>query len=371
MNNGLCNHFGVCGGCKLQDIPYSDQLKTKEQTIKELFGESSPIIPSSKEFFYRNRMDFAIGPNFTAGLKNNKNNIINIEECLLMSEESNKILERLRYFMQWKKLESYYTELPKQPRGIMRHMVIREGKNIKNTVINIITSNKGEFPLGAFWEKVQDLVQGVVWSINLSPADRSFGEIQKSFGQDHYMESLNGIKFKIPIQSFFQTNTYQGESLIKVVKEFANPKSGERIYDMYSGTGSIGLSLAKDALEVIGIEENEPAAKLSLENAELNGIKNYSVISGRVEDIVTKGHSNIESDILILDPPRPGANKKVIARIIDVKPKTIVYVSCNPTSQKFDIDKLLLAGYKIKKIQPLDMFPHTPHIENIILLRLA
>lgn len=240
-----CKHFGSCGGCKSLDIPYDQQLKAKEQQVRELFGDCAPIIPSPKEYNYRNRMDFAFGPHYTVGLKNSNADVINIEECLLVPEEYKTILNRLRYFTQLNKLESYRTHLPMQPRGIMRHAVVRTGVNIKNTIINILTSDKGIFPLEDFWDKIHNLVSGVVWSINLSPADRSFGEIQKSFGQDYLMESLNGIKFKIPIQSFFQTNTLQAERLINIVKEFANPAGGEKIYDLYSGTGSIGLSLAK------------------------------------------------------------------------------------------------------------------------------
>ena len=366
MNLELCKHFGSCGGCTFQNIPYVDQLKSKEQQVRDLFGDCSPIIASPKEFHYRNRMDFAFGPHFTIGLKNSKADVINTEKCLLVPEEYSAILNRLRYFTQFKKLESYRTHLPKQPRGIMRHAVVRTGINIKNTVINILTSDKGIFPLEELWEKTQDLVSGVVWSINLSPADRSYGEVQNSFGQDYLMESLNGIKFKIPIQSFFQTNTLQAEKLINIVKEFANPKGGEKIYDLYSGTGSIGLSFASEASEIVGIEENEPAVRLSIENAKLNAIANYSAIAGRAEDVIKT--TDIRSDIMILDPPRPGLHKKVVLKIAEAKPKKIVYVSCNPTSQKHDIGILLDAGYRVDRIQPIDMFPHTPHIENIILL---
>lgn len=364
----LCKHFGACGGCALQNIPYEEQLKSKEAKVKELFGDCEPLIPSPEQFFYRNRMDFSFGPHYTIGLKNSRANIVALDKCLLMSESSNAILNRLRYFVSWKKLGSYFTALPKEPRGIMRHVVIREGKNIKNTVLNILTSDKGEFPLEALWEKVQDLVQGIVWSINMSPADRSYGDIQKSFGQDYLLESLNDVKFKIPIQSFFQTNTHQAERLLTIVKEFAYPNSNEKIYDLYSGTGSIGLSLAKEALEVIGVEENAAAAELSLENAKLNGITNYKAIAGRVENIIKT--ADLKSDTIILDPPRPGVHKKVLFKIVEARPKTIVYVSCNPESQKHDIDILLEVGYGIKKIQPLDMFPHTPHIENVVLLKL-
>jgi len=368
-NNIKCQYFGECGGCKFQDIPYEEQLKTKEEKVKALFGECSHITPSPEIFFYRNRMDYAFGPNYSLGLKKNKFDIINIEKCLLLSEESNKILDRLRYFMQFKKLDGYIYAPPNKTRGPMRHVVVREGKNIKNTVLNIITSDKVVFPLDELWEKAKDLVQGITWSINLSPADRSYGEIQGFRGQDHLVEQLGRLKFHIPVQAFFQTNTHGAEKLIEIVRSFANLRGGETLLDLYSGTGSIGLSLADKAKQVVGVEENEPAAKLSEDNAKLNNISNYSAIAGRAENIIKDLKGKFE--IVVVDPPRPGVNKKVLYKIGEIKPKKIVYVSCNPESQHHDVEILKEFGYKIEKCQPLDMFPHTPHVENVLSLILS
>lgn len=354
----------MCGGCASLLTPYDEQLKVKEQKIKNLFNDCLPLIPSPKKYYYRNRMDFAFGHNFSIGLKDAKDNIINIDKCLLMSDLCNAILNRLRYFISWKKLGDYKSG----KHEILRHVIIREGKNIKNTILNIITSDKGVFPLEDLWEKISNLVQGVTWSINTSPADRSYGEIQKSFGADYFLESLNGIRFKVPVQSFFQTNTLQAENLIKVVQDFAGQQKQEIILDLYSGTGSIGLSLAGLAEKVIGIEENVDAANLSLENAKMNNINNYSAIAGKAED--TLGTLDILPDLVVVDPPRPGVHKRVLAKIAEMRPKSIIYVSCNPDTQKHDIDLLKPSGYKVEKVQPLDMFPHTPHIENVALLLL-
>ncbi|MBU0672621.1 MAG: 23S rRNA (uracil(1939)-C(5))-methyltransferase RlmD, partial [Candidatus Margulisbacteria bacterium] len=318
-----CQHFGQCGGCKLQDIPYEEQLKNKEASVREFFGDCFPIIPSPEIYFYRNRMDFAFGPNYTLGLKAGKFDVINIEKCWLMSEHSNKILNRLRYFVSWKKLKGYRYALPDKTRGPMRHVVIREGKNIENTILNILTSDQGVFPLEELWEKTQDLVQGVTWSINLSPADRSYGDIQKTFGQDYYLESLAGLKFKIPVQSFFQTNPHQAEKLLEIVKDFAALQGDEALLDLYAGTGSIGLSLANQVKEVIGVEENQAAVELSKSNAGLNNIINFSAMAGRVENIIKSLEGKFET--IILDPPRPGVNKKVLKKIREIKPKKIVY----------------------------------------------
>ncbi|MFA4967325.1 MAG: 23S rRNA (uracil(1939)-C(5))-methyltransferase RlmD, partial [Candidatus Margulisiibacteriota bacterium] len=195
---------------------------------------------------------------------------------------------------------------------------------------------------------------------------RSYGDIQKTFGQDHLIESLNGIKFKVPVQSFFQTNTLQAEKLLKVIEDFADLKRGESILDLYAGTGSIGLSLAHKAKKVFGVEENEPAVELSRSNAELNGILNFSAVAGRVEDMI--GELSDKHEIVILDPPRPGVNKKILKKLGETRPEKIIYVSCNPYTQKHDIQILKEYGYKIERCQPVDMFPHTPHIENVIAL---
>ncbi|KAF0134751.1 MAG: hypothetical protein FD145_468 [Candidatus Saganbacteria bacterium] len=354
-----CKHFGECGGCFWQGLKCEAQLKFKEEKIRDLFGIVNPIIASPNQYFYRNRMDFAFGPDFSIGLKSGKSKVINVEKCHLMSEKSNLIIDHLRRFVSYKKLEYHWT-------GIMRHVVIREGKNIDNTVINVITSDRGKFPLEELWEKLGTIIDGASWSINTSPADRSVGDLQKTFGNDYLLETLNGLKFKIPLQSFFQTNTHQAENLLNIIKTLIEDEN--EILDLYSGTGSIGLFLADKNRKVIGIEENEAAVELSKSNAELNGISNYSAYAGKVEDMIYKNISG--SETIILDPPRPGVNKKVLKIIGDKKPKKVVYVSCNPYTQKHDVEILKEFGYEINYCQPLDMFPHTPHIENVILLRL-
>ncbi len=364
-----CELYGQCGGCKLLELPYEEQLKQKQAKVKSFFPQAEEIIPSPEIYHYRNRMDYSFGPDYTIGLRSGRHTVYNVKDCLLADERDKKILDRLRYFVSFKKLHSYKTKTGKEERGIMRHVVVRHGKNIKNTILNILTSDKGEFPLEELWNKIKDLVDGATWSINLSPADRSYGEIQQTFGQDYYLESLNGIKFKVPVQSFFQTNTHQAEKLIEIVKQFTGLQGDETVLDLYSGTGSIGLSLADKAKQVIGVEENKAAVELSKSNATLNGINNFSSSAGKVEDILGTLDIPISPDTLvILDPPRPGVHKKVLKKLTENKSPKIIYVSCNPESQRRDVNVLEENGYKIEKCQPIDMFPHTPHIENIILL---
>ncbi|MFA5893904.1 MAG: 23S rRNA (uracil(1939)-C(5))-methyltransferase RlmD [Candidatus Margulisiibacteriota bacterium] len=356
-----CPYFGRCGGCPWQGLKYKTQLQFKEARIKTLFGDCQPIIPSPDEYGYRNRMDYAFGPEHTLGLKDDRDNIIDLDRCLLASARSNELLARLRQFSVRHDLKEY-----DRGQGLLRHVVIREGLNIKNAVLNVITSNLGEFPLETLWEELKGNVEGITWSVNLSPADRSYGDLQATLGQDYLLESLLDLKFKVPVQSFFQTNTRQAERLLQVIKDFAGLQGGEMVFDLYAGTGSIGLSLADRAREVIGLEENEAAVALSRANAELNGLKNFTSLAGRVEAVIAS--LGKKPEIVILDPPRPGLHKKVIQELGKIGAPKIVYASCNPTTQQVDVAGLTAFGYQIKQSQPLDMFPHTPHIENVILL---
>ncbi|MFH1390577.1 MAG: 23S rRNA (uracil(1939)-C(5))-methyltransferase RlmD [Candidatus Margulisiibacteriota bacterium] len=354
-----CPYAGYCGGCPWQGLNYPAQLRHKEALIQSLFGESEQIVPSPKQYYFRNRMDFAFGENYTLGLRRGRSGILDLEKCLLLSEKSNFLMANLKSFAVKHDLRSH-------PDGLLRHAVIREGKKVANMILNILTNESAPLPLDPLWQELQNELAGISWSINRSPADLSVGDIQLTRGQDHYFDELNGLRFKIPVQSFFQTNPEQAERLIKTVAEFLALQGGETILDLYSGTGSIGLSLADKAKKVIGFEEDAAAAALSLENAQLNGIGNYSATAGRAEDVFPSFEGKVE--VVVVDPPRPGLHKKVIRKLGELKPTKLVYVSCNPRTQKDDLEKFKVFGYRVNRCQPLDMFPHTPHLENILLL---
>jgi 23S rRNA (uracil1939-C5)-methyltransferase len=358
-----CPYFGQCGGCSWQDVSYEEQLRRKEELVRSLFGPGRPIIPSPDIFFYRNRMDYAFGPGPTLGLKAGRYKVIDLEKCLLMSETSNEIMRLVRQFAAESGLPVYEFK-----KGLLRHLVIREGKNVENTVINVLTSDQGEFPLAALRSKLEGKVAGLTWAVNRSLADRSFGDIQLTLGQDYYEEILGGIKFRVPVQSFFQTNIKAAENILATVKSLIKADGGGTLLDLYSGTGSIGLSLAGSIHKVIGIEENKESVELSLRNAERNGIKNFSAVAGRAEDLLPAFRE--KADLVVVDPPRPGLHKRVIEKLGELKARQIIYVSCNPLTQKTDLEGLQAFGYKIEACQPLDLFPHTPHLENIIALRL-
>jgi 23S rRNA (uracil-5-)-methyltransferase RumA len=358
-----CPYFGRCKGCSWQDIKYEAQLRRKEELVRSLFGDCRPIIPSADQYYYRNRMDYAFGPEQTLGLKVSRFQVIDIERCLLMSEGSNAIMAAAREFARELALPVYEFK-----KGLLRHLVIREGKNVQNSVVNVLTSEQGVFPVAALWSRLSGNIAGLTWSINRSPADRSYGEIQQTFGQDYYEEKLAGLTFQIPVQSFFQTNVKGAERIVATVKEFALSGGSENLLDLYSGTGSLGLSLAGAVSKVTGIEENNEAADLSRTNAERNMIGNFTALAGRVEDILPAFREKV--DLVVVDPPRPGLHKKVVARLGELKAPRIIYVSCNPLTQKNDVDALQAFGYSLAACQPIDLFPHTPHIENVIALQL-
>lgn len=358
-----CPYFGRCGGCSWQGLKYEAQLKHKEALVRTLFGDCRPIIPSPDIYYYRNRMDYAFGPDRTLGLKAGRYKVIDLEKCLLMSEASNEVMQAIKRFAAASGLPVYEFK-----RGLLRHLVIREGKNVNNLVVNILTSDQGEFPLPTLWAELKDRVAGLTWAVNRSLADRSFGDVLQTLGRDHYEEVLGGLKFNVPVQSFFQTNIKAAENILTTVQGLIKADGNGTLLDLYSGTGSIGLSLAGSVGKVIGLEENKEAVELSRSNAQLNGIKNFSASLGRVEDVLPSYRE--KADLIVVDPPRPGLHKKVLEKLGALKARQIIYVSCNPLTQRNDVEALKAFGYKIGVCQPLDLFPHTPHLENVIALQL-
>jgi 23S rRNA (uracil1939-C5)-methyltransferase len=247
-----CPYFGRCGGCSWQGLKYEAQLRQKEALVRTLFGDCRPIIPSPDIYYYRNRMDYAFGPDRTLGLKAGRYKVIDLEKCLLMSEASNGVLQAIKRFAAESALPVYEFK-----QGLLRHLVMREGKKVDNLIVNILTSDQAKFPLGTLWSALSDRIAGLTWAVNRSLADRSFGDIQQTLGQDHYEEVLGGIRFRVPVQSFFQTNIKAAENILATVKDLIRADGRGTLLDLYSGTGSIGLALAGSVQKVIGIEENK------------------------------------------------------------------------------------------------------------------
>jgi len=392
--NPKCSHFELCGGCSWQNMNYEDQLKYKDNEVTEnlnRIGKTEeyiklPIIKSEKTYYYRNKMEFSFSNSRWITEKEinegnsirNKNalgfhksgmwsKVIDIEKCFLQANISNKI----RNFIKEKSLEIGldFFDLRNQS-GDLRTLMIRT-TTLKEIMILIQfykNSKKAHQLLNEIQNKFPEITS-IMYVINSKKNDTIYDLKVESFnGIDFISEKIGNLKFSISAKSFFQTNSYQTKKLYNVVKKFASLQGNETIYDLYCGTGTISIFLSKFAKEIIGIETVKDAVLAAKDNAKLNKINNTKFIHGDVKHILSDGiKDSNDPDVIILDPPRNGLEKQVISSVISLKPKKIIYVSCNSSTQARDLIDFK-EFYKIKLSQPIDMFPQTYHVENVVLL---
>ena len=398
-----CIHFGACGGCKWQNLSYEAQLEHKRKLVFDAFqrigGFTDPpvlaAIGCKEPYYYRNKMEFTfasqrwltneemlrkeeIPPEVALGLHVPKryDKVVNIEECWLQSELSNGIVRTVREVSRVWGLTVYSTETHE---GYLRHLVIREAKHTGEVMVNLVTST--DWPeamqnLTALLLKQFPAITTVVNNITSRKSMVAIGETEKVYaGPGYIREQLGDFTFHISANSFFQTNTLQAERLYDVVKECADLRDGDVLYDLYSGTGTIALYLSRMAERVIGIESVESSIRDAERNAELNRVMNCYFLQGDLKDRLTTERSWLEEhpkpNVVVTDPPRNGMHAKVVEQIVRLAPAKIIYVSCNPSTQARDAQLLAEAGYALKKIQPVDMFPHTDHIETVALFTLS
>lgn len=368
-----CRYFGFCGGCRFQNWKYEYQLKYKKDLVLMamekwgILGEVSDPIPSPNIWFYRNRMDYAISYDGKIGLKEygSWSNILNLSECLLLSKEANLIMETTRTFM--KKYGILGWDLFKHV-GFLRYIVIREGKFTGDRLLNIITYTDKFRYLSEFIKMLteENLVSSIVWGINPTVTDVSTAKILRYiWGKDHLTEKVGKYIFHIHPNAFFQTNSY----LAKIMVDYVISKAGRgnKVLDLYSGVGLFSIFLSENFDEVYGIEVEESAVQSANITLKWNDISNVKYIHGKAEERV-QGLEDI--DVIVLDPPRPGISGKVRKDILKLSPERVIYVSCNPDTMMRDIS--LMKGYKVvNKIQPIDLFPHTPHVEVIACLEVS
>ena len=351
-----CPHFGICGGCLLQHLPYGKQLEFKSRKLSKILGLDVEIIPSPVIYGHRNRIDVVIS---TEGIGFRRRgswwNVVDIEWCPVFGESSRRVLRSLREF-----IEDFGPSLYeiRKNEGFLRYIVIREGKFTGELMVNLVTSEGSlpeEFP------QYFDYATSIYWSVNRTLSDVSYGEIERFWGSEFIRERLDDVTYLIHPNSFFQTNSYGAVNLVKKVSELVE---GERILDLYSGVGTFGIHLAKRGFTVEGIEANPFAVEMARRNADLNNVEATFMV-GEDRDV-----ENLSKyDTVIVDPPRAGLHPKLIRKILRDKPQSIVYVSCNPKTLRENLEALS-EGYEVEEVVGLDMFPHTPHVETVVKLKL-
>ncbi len=384
-----CKHFGTCGGCIYQTIPYEKQLELKQRQVKNIIDEICndyemlSIVESPKKLEYRNKMEFSFGDAvkggpLTLGLhqKNRFYEILTVDDCQIVDEDFRIILkEVLQYFLG--NNTSFYHKMSKQ--GFLRYLIVRKCAKSQDILINLFTSsqealNEAEFLNILNSLKLSGTIKCIAHSITDSIADVAKAEQFKIlYGEDKIEEEILGLKFNVSAFSFFQTNSLAAESLYGVVRDFIGETKDKVIYDLYSGTGTIGQIVSVNAKKVIGIEIVEEAVVKANENVKINKIQNCSFIVGdvleKVDELTTIDGAN-SPDIIILDPPREGIHPKALKKIINYKPKTFIYISCKPTSLTKDLPEFLKEGYRLEKVKCIDMFPMTPNVETVLKLSL-
>ena len=379
-----CPHFAVCGGCRWQDIPYPEQLSLKSGMLRDALsrsGEGSvsrdvPVQPSPEIFHYRNKMEFSFDQppesgTLSLGLHEagKFNRVFDITGCLLESPQSNRIVAEARRFA----VEHGLTACGlKSHRGLLKYLVIREGKATGETMVNLVTSGE-EFPVPErFASRLRETIPGIstiLWSVNKSTSGvATGGERRVLAGNGCIHDRIGSFGYEISPDSFFQTNTGQAVQLYETIGEFAKLTGGERVLDLYCGTGTIGIFLAGLAKSVLGIEISEEAVRDAGKNAVLNGIGNIEFVAGKVESTIREGMGLFE--VVVCDPPRAGIHPRAMDQLVRMRIPRMVYVSCNVAALPNDLEVLRLAGYRVADIRAFDMSPHTPHIETVVLLEL-
>jgi len=376
-----CEHFGRCGGCTYLDIPYPEELAIKEQHLRDTLGEYSHFFqklhPAPTQSGYRNKMELAFGDdgkdgNLALGMRKKRSfyEVATPTDCVLITDDLKKIIRHvLEYFQN--SGEAFYHR--KRHIGSLRHLVLRRGEFTGEILLNLSTTSTLATPLqplidGLLALPLDSKIVGFLHSVNDGVADVVKNEnINLLYGRDYYNEEICGLKFKVSAFSFFQTNSAGAEVLYGLVKDYAASNDNNLAYDLYCGTGTIAQILSPNFNKIIGIELVEDAIKAAKANAELNGITNCDFYAGDVLDVVK--NFTEKPDVVIVDPPRDGLHPKAVPHILALNTPLLVYVACKPQSLTRDLVLLEQAGYKVEKIEGVDMFPRTQHVEAVALLR--
>jgi 23S rRNA (uracil1939-C5)-methyltransferase len=393
----VCKHYGVCGGCKWQNLDYKAQLHFKQKFVSDALvrighleiPDLSPILANDEAYFYRNKLEFSFSNKMWltteqiqsgVGIENPNalgfhipgrfDKVLNVEECHLQSEPSNSIRNFVREYAFKNKLSFFDI---KDKGGFLRTLMIRT-TGIGEVMVVVSVYEWLEKELFSLLEALKENFPQItsLQYVHNAKANDSFEgtDIKVYHGRPFIYEEMEGLKFKISAKSFYQTNSKQAYNLYKITRDFAGLKGDELVYDLYTGTGTIANFIARHCKKVIGVEYVEDAVKDAFENSKINNIENTFFVAGDMKDVLKddfiKKHG--KPDVIIADPPRAGMHEDVVKVILNAAPEKVVYVSCNPSTQARDL-ALMKEQYKIVKIQPVDMFPQTAHVENVVLLQ--
>ena len=381
----VCPHFGQCGGCTYQNLPYEEQLAMKESQIKKMMDEAvngkyvwEGVKPSPVKQAYRNKMEFSFGDEYKDGpialgmhKRGSFHDIVNVTDCQIVDEDYRKILDCTLEAARESGL-LYYHRM--RHTGYFRHLLVRKAVKTEEILVDLVTTTETDAQafLDTWVKKLLELeldgkMAGILHTKNDSVADVVKDEgTEVLYGQDYFYEELLGLKFKITPFSFFQTNSLGAEVLYETAREYIGDINEKVIFDLYSGTGTIAQILAPVAKKVVGVEIVEEAVEAAKENAALNGLDNCTFWAGDVLKVIDE--LGEVPDLIMLDPPRDGVNPKALMKILNFGVDRLVYIACKPTSLARDLEMIQGRGYKVEKISCVDLFPNTYHVETVVLL---
>ena len=378
-----CAHYPTCGGCRFQDLAYDSQIAQKHAQVFDALQRIGGIAEPPLEplvrcepdvFFYRNKMEYSFtpsedGPVLGLHKAGRWDEVIDIEKCWLTTDVGNGIRNAVR---DWAREEGLAAYSQADASGYLRHLIVREGRNTGQALVQLVTAPGETFEKGYFVEVLRRFpeVRSIHWAVNDRPAEVTNLPAELLWGEPAIEEELCGLRFRVRPNAFLQTNTAMAEKLYTLASDAAGLTGTQTVWDLYCGIGTIGLALAKDALTVWGIEISEESVACALENAELNGITNSAFFAGNVGQVIDELlERSGPPEVVVVDPPRAGLAGKALRGLGKIGAPRLVYVSCNPTTLAGDV-KILREeyGYELLRATPVDMFPHTPHVETVALL---
>jgi len=373
-----CPNYRKCGGCQLQNLPYGEQLLFKQRMAISLlgeFGHVNDIIGMEEPDHYRNKVHHAFGLDrhgkvISGVYQSGTHAIVPVDDCMIEDTAADKIITDIRKMLRDFKIQVYDE---RRGTGFLRHVLVKRGFSTNDIMVVLVVTNPIFKLQKPFVKKLLELhpeITTIVMNINDSFGPVVLGKREKVlYGSGYIEDILCGYRFRISAQSFYQINPMQTEKLYSIAVDYAGLKGGELVLDAYCGTGTIGICASEKAKQVIGVEIVKEAVQDAIANARLNGLKNCWFTAGDagkyMEQMAADG---MKPDLVFMDPPRAGSDERFIGSLIKTSPKKVVYISCKPETLRRDLFMLIKGGYKVKKIQPVDMFPYTKHLETVVLL---